>query len=70
MSSTAEQMRNRAGPALLSCGFRPFFLGAAIWAMVSMTLWILMLSGQLVLASAFDPVSWHAHELLFGFWGR
>lgn len=67
MSSTAEQMRAWRGPALLTFGFRPFFLGAAIWAVVIMVLWVPMLSGLLTLPTAFDPVSWHAHEFLFGY---
>jgi uncharacterized protein involved in response to NO len=32
-------------------------------------LWVLMLSGHLTLPTAFDPVSWHAHEFLFGYLG-
>jgi uncharacterized protein involved in response to NO len=67
MASTAEQMRAWTGPAIFSFGFRPFFLGAAVWAAVAMLLWIPMLSGHLTLPSAFDPVSWHAHEFLFGY---
>ncbi|MHA6323821.1 NnrS family protein [Roseivivax sp. CAU 1753] len=67
MSSTAEQMRAWRGPAILTFGFRPFFLGAAIWAALAMALWIPMLSGALTLPLAFDPVSWHAHEFLFGY---
>lgn len=67
MSTTAEQMRAWQGPALLSFGFRPFFLGAGIWAALAMALWIPMLSGSLDLPTRFDPVSWHAHEFLFGY---
>ncbi|GAK33619.1 short-chain dehydrogenase [Iodidimonas nitroreducens] len=69
MTSTSEQMRAWSGPAILTFGFRPFFFGAAIWAVVAMVLWILMLSGHLMLPSAFDPVSWHAHAFLFGYLG-
>ena len=53
----------------LSCGFRPFFLSAALWALLSMAHWLAMLTGSLELPSAFDPVSWHAHEALFGYLG-
>ena len=53
----------------LSCGFRPFFLSAALWALLTMALWIATLTGRLKLPSAFDPVSWHAHEALFGYLG-
>ena len=68
-TGTAAQMRTWTGPAILSFGFRPFFLGGAIWAALAMILWVLMLSGQSVLPILFDPVSWHAHEFLFGYLG-
>lgn len=58
-----------AGPASLSYGFRPFFLGASLLAVLTMTLWIPMLSGYAILPTAFDPVAWHAHEFLFGYLG-
>ncbi|MDF3072923.1 MAG: NnrS family protein [Alphaproteobacteria bacterium] len=51
----------------LSAGFRPFFLAAGLWAAFTMALWILMLSGMAELPTAFSPVTWHLHELLFGF---
>jgi uncharacterized protein involved in response to NO len=69
MTSTAEQMRAWTGPAILTFGFRPFFFGAAVWAMLAMAFWVPMLSGHLILPTAFDPVSWHAHEFLFGYLG-
>jgi uncharacterized protein involved in response to NO len=69
MTSTAEQMRAWRGPAILTYGFRPFFFGAAVWAALAMALWVPMLSGYLNLPTAFDPVSWHAHEFLFGYLG-
>ncbi|MDE3149929.1 MAG: NnrS family protein, partial [Acidobacteriota bacterium] len=69
MTSTTNRMRAWQGPALFAYGFRPFFLGGAAWAAVAMALWIGMLSGTLVLPTAFNPVSWHAHEFLFGYLG-
>jgi uncharacterized protein involved in response to NO len=69
MSSTTEKMRAWTGPAILSFGFRPFFFGAAVWAALAMGLWLAMLSGGAGLPTAFDPVSWHAHEFLFGYLG-
>lgn len=69
MSSTTAQMRAWTGPAILTFGFRPFFFGAAVWAVLAMALWVPMLSGHLMLPTAFDPVSWHAHEFLFGYLG-
>ena len=67
MSTTAERMRAWRGPAILSFGFRPFFLGAAIWAAVAMALWIPALTGALDLPTRFDAASWHSHEFLFGY---
>ncbi len=69
MASTAEQMRAWNGPALLTYGFRPFFFGAGLWAVIAMLLWLPMLGGHATLPTAFDPVSWHAHEFLFGYLG-
>ncbi|WP_343561605.1 NnrS family protein [Kiloniella sp. b19] len=69
MASSAEQIRAWKGPALLSYGFRPFFLGGALWAALSMVLWIGLLAGWFELPTRFDPVSWHAHEFLFGYLG-
>ena len=67
--TTSEQSRNWQGPALFSFGFRPFFLFGAIWAALAMLLWILMLSGAVLMPTRFDPTSWHAHEFLFGYLG-
>jgi uncharacterized protein involved in response to NO len=69
MTTSTEQMRAWAGPAILTYGFRPFFFGAGVWAAMAMVLWVPMLSGDLTLPAAFDPVSWHAHEFLFGYLG-
>lgn len=67
MATTAEQMRRYTGPAILSFGFRPFFLFGAVWAAIAVALWLPMLAGQLALPSAFGPLEWHVHELLYGF---
>lgn len=67
--SSSQQMRAWKGPALLSFGFRPFFLLGALWAAMAMMLWIGMLTGLLLLPIAIDPISWHAHALLIGYLG-
>ena len=54
-------------PPLLRAGFRPFFLGGAVWAIVVLTLWILAFSGRIALPTAFAPLAWHRHEMLFGY---
>ena len=57
----------RATPAFLTYGFRPFFLAAGLWSAVALTMWIGMLDTGVMLPSRFDPLSWHVHEMLFGF---
>ncbi len=66
-SATAKRRQPYSGPAILSGGFRPMFLLGALWAVVAMVLWLLVLTIGFDLPSRFDPVDWHAHELLFGF---
>lgn len=56
-------------PPLLRAGFRPFFLGGALWALVVVCLWVAALSGAVTLPTAFDPLAWHRHEMLFGYLG-
>lgn len=67
MTTTAQKVRAYSGPAVLSYGFRPFFLAAGIWAALAMAVWLLMLAEVLELPTAFGPIQWHAHELLYGF---
>ena len=54
---------------LLAQGFRAFFLAAGLWALCAMVLWLAVLFDHAELGSAFDPVAWHAHELIFGYGG-
>jgi uncharacterized protein involved in response to NO len=56
-----------AGWPLLRLGFRPFYLGAALFAVLAMPLWIAIYLGQVAWALAVPPLLWHAHEMLFGF---
>lgn len=54
-------------PALLTQGFRPFFLAAGLWAVAALGVWIFMLTMGTTLPSRFTPLDWHIHEMLFGF---
>ena len=56
-----------AGPALFSYGFRPFFLGGGVWAVLVIVLWFPQFMGELSLRTAFLPLDWHVHEMLFGY---
>ncbi len=59
--------RPHAGPVVLSAGFRPFFLLAALWAALAVPLWLLAFDGESQVPSALPPVVWHVHEMVFGF---
>jgi hypothetical protein len=75
MLTRGEQMlalrrsRMEASPAFLRGGFRPFFLGGALWALVALALWLLHLAGAIGFPAAMDGLAWHRHEMLFGFVG-
>jgi uncharacterized protein involved in response to NO len=53
--------------ALFSYAFRPMFLAAALWAGVAVAIWYPLFSGAIQLPTRFDPLSWHIHEMIFGF---
>ncbi len=67
MVAMAGNTASRRVPAILSQGFRPFVLAAGLWSAAALALWVAMLTFGFALPSRFDPLSWHAHEMLFGF---
>lgn len=55
--------------ALFSLGFRPFFLLAAAGGFIMMLVWILTLSLGYSWPGVDNIISWHRHEMLFGYTG-
>jgi uncharacterized protein involved in response to NO len=55
------------GFALFALGFRPFFLGAGVLAVLLMGAWLAMLQGGMQVPAGLPPTAWHGHEMLFGF---
>jgi uncharacterized protein involved in response to NO len=54
--------------ALFNLGFRPFFLGAAIFAVLSIISWIAVYTSySTIQISNIIPSQWHAHEMLYGY---
>ena len=53
---------------LWQTGFRPFFLGASLWAIVAMLIWfgVLRLGWQFPF-NGLTATIWHGHEMLYGF---
>lgn len=64
MKRAAETQRSWTGPALWSRGFRPFFPGAALWAVVAIAIWRPFFTGEIEIPTAFWPVDWHIHETI------
>lgn len=69
----AAREAKRNGPIFLEYGFRPFFLGAGIQAVLAMSTWIIWIY---LLGENAEPESltiavpvhvWHAHEMIFGY---
>ena len=55
------------GPVFLSYGFRPFFLGAALFAGLVVLIWIALFAGQIPMEFLYPAREWHVHEMLFGY---
>jgi len=54
--------------ALFAKGFRPFFLGAAFFAILGMGLWMAVYLFRLsVPMEGMSEFQWHAHEMIFGY---
>ena len=65
--SPVPRLKDYRGPALLSYGFRPFFLLGAVFAGLAILAWLPMFAGELALSTAFGPIDWHVHEMLYGY---
>lgn len=66
MTAAVRTIRHQPA-AIFSGAFRPFFFAASVWSAVAVALWIAMFVTGWALPSRFDPLSWHIHEMLFGF---
>jgi uncharacterized protein involved in response to NO len=65
--SPVTRLRDYRGPTLLSYGFRPFFLLGAVYAGLTILAWMPLFNGELTLSTAFGPIDWHVHEMLYGY---
>jgi uncharacterized protein involved in response to NO len=65
------QIEERSAPpsfALFELGFRPFFSGAGLFAVLSILLWMAIYVFSVPLAPAgLAGTLWHAHEMVFGY---
>jgi len=66
MAPAASTLAPQGWP-VLRLGFRPFYLGAAVFGALAIPLWLALLLGGISLDLSVAPLLWHAHEMLFGF---
>lgn len=64
-----KSLRDETTIVLFSHGFRPFFLGAGVLGAVSVPLWLAVYSDWIALPGKGVSLSWHVHEMLFGYLG-
>jgi uncharacterized protein involved in response to NO len=67
MTEQVSESPSYQGAAVFSYGFRPFFLGAALFAGVAIPVWILVLAGVGDSTFLYPARDWHVHEMVFGF---
>lgn len=65
-SSLPTGVRGSQWP-VLAVGLRPFFLVAAVFAVLALPLWMAQLRGVVGFEGYLQSLSWHRHEMLFGF---
>ena len=54
--------------SFLHLGFRPFFFAALSFGVISIALWLVLYTfGKGILPNDYPIISWHAHEMIFGF---
>ena len=62
-----EVTKEHSIPPFFRLAFRPFFVLPAMFSVISLLGWILMLNGALVWKGSLAVYSWHGHEMIFGF---
>ena len=66
MNTTQQKSKPRA-VALLALGFRPFYLFAAVFAIVAVPAWLVSYAGADLAGNYLQGIAWHSHEMIFGF---
>lgn len=74
MTTVGDQTRYADSPTmprlfgpLFALGFRPFFLVAGVWAILSLAVWLAMLHGLIPMNRYYSGTTWHGQEMLFGY---
>ncbi|HAJ92782.1 MAG TPA: NnrS family protein [Gammaproteobacteria bacterium] len=63
-----DQPARHTGIAILNLGFRPFFAGAAVFAVLSVLVWMgIYIFGWQWPQVGLPATTWHAHEMIYGY---
>ncbi len=62
-----QPIDSRPRQAVWGLGFRPFFLGGSLFALLALLLWAGVLAGTLEPTPPGGMLAWHRHEMLYGF---
>ena len=63
-----EESSFHGGIGLWRLGFRPFFLGAGVFAVLLMAMWMeIYLFGWNMVPAGYAAPIWHAHEMIYGY---
>ena len=62
-----QEMNALSKVPLFALGFRPFYLLAAVFAVLAVPIWIMSLFAGVRTSGYLPGVAWHNHELIFGF---
>jgi len=68
--SQAKFDKPMTGIGIWRLGFRPFYLGGALFTIFAMLMWLSVITNTYTLPqseSGLAPLLWHAHEMIFGF---
>lgn len=52
---------------ILNLSFRIFFVGSAVFSVLTMLLWLVILQGFASFKAPMNPFYWHGHEMVFGY---
>jgi len=67
MMQITDLQKEQNIPPLFRLGFRTFFLSGAIFSVIAITVWLLILRGTLDFTPLGGGYWWHIHEMVFGF---
>jgi len=66
MNNSPQLAAPGAVTQVFSYPFRIFFLSMAVWAVLVIPLWLLVVTGLWQAPLGLAPIPWHQHEMLFG----